>query len=234
MKKEFTCNELYTKLGIRPEKIIPYLQLLQISSIDEIDASYVFSQAQTRLIINIIGYEKLGYNYQTITKMLTTHASHHQNVQKSIIKDIIGLVPAVIITKDEDNNTLLKNNSLASSLDSFLENDSNLSVINIAKRLSINITDIDKIIEHQKVCKESDKRCDFYAHGILDDRFFHFRITSIKSVDSYDRELISTIFSDFTEQYLAQKNISDNSVGFHNTIDQIPFPILILEADTIA
>lgn len=233
MKKEFTCLELCEKLDISRETILAYSHLLGITNIVEITDSYLFSQAQTHILIDIIGYEKLGYDTEAILENCDLASSAHQVVLKSIIKDIIGLVPAIIITKNDSGRTILKNNSLSPSLDSFLDFEENLTIIEIAKKLSLNKDDISKIIEQNDLCQKTGVRGDYYAHGIVDNRFFHFRITSLRSVESYDRPLISTIFSDHTDQYLAQKNLSDNSVGFHNTIDKIPFPILILEDDDI-
>jgi len=233
MKKNFTCKEVSEKLGISRETIKAFSQLLDIPNFDEVTDSFIFTEAQVHTLIDITGYMKLGYDSATIITNQYLTSSTKQGALKSMIKDIIGLVPAVIITKNENDVTILKNNSLSPSLDSFLQNNENLSITDITERLSINNKDTEKIINQSALCYKTGERKDYYAHGILDNRYFNFRITSIRSIDTFNKQLISTIFSDYTEQYLAQKNLSDNSVGFHNTIDKIPFPILILENDNI-
>ncbi len=232
MKRDFTCEELCQKLDLSREKLLSYSEILGINK-DEIEDSYLFNELQIRAIISINGYCKLGYDTQAIKKFLHLSSSPLLCVQSSIIKDIIGLVPAFIITKNSKDQVVLKNNSLSSSLDDCLDNKLNISFIDIAKRLSLSQSDIEQITAKYRECEESGNRQEIYAHGTLDDRYFHFRIIIIKSVDSINSELITTIFSDYTEDFLAQKNLSDNSVGFHNTIDKIPFPILILEDDQI-
>lgn len=220
-------------LGLSKEKLLSYSEILGINK-EDIEDSYKFNALQVRAIISVDGYSKLGYDTKAIKPYLHLSISPVLCVQSSIIKDIIGLVPAVIITKDTDsNNILLKNNSLSPSLDSFLNSSINISIAEIANKLAINQTDIDKIIQQTELCKKNGEKAELFVHGILDNRYYHFRVTSIKSIDSSDSELITTIFSDYTEDFLAQKNLSDNSVGFHNTIDKIPFPILILEDDNI-
>ncbi len=232
MKKEFTCKELCQVLGLKREELLSYSRLLGIND-QEIKDSYVFNELQIRAIISIDGYSKLGYDSATIKNYIHLSSSPLLCVQSSIIKDIIGLVPAIIITKDASGKCLLKNNSLSPSLDSFLNDCNDLSIREIAKRLSINQTDIEKIIQQAEICQASGKKTEYFAHGILDNRYFHFRIITIRSKDAFESQLITTIFSDYTEDFLAQKNLSDNSVGFHNTIDKIPFPILILDHDEI-
>ena len=233
MKKEFTCKELCDRLSMNIETIKSYSKFLDIENIEEVTSSYLFNEAQIRILIDINGYEKLGYEQTTITKIISQSSPTQQEELNSIIKDIIGLVPAIIITKDENDKTVLKNNSLSPSLDKFINENPDLSIREIANKLTINNDEVNKIIAQAQHCKETGERGDYFVHGILDNRFFHFRVTSIVSNKPSNQRLVSTIFSDYTEYYLAQKNMADNNVGFHNTIDKIPFPILILENDSI-
>ncbi len=233
MKKEFTCKELCDRLSMNIETIKSYSKFLDIENIEEVTSSYLLNEAQIRILIDINGYEKLGYEQTTITKIISQSSPTQQEELNSIIKDIIGLVPAIIITKDENDKTVLKNNSLSPSLDKFINENPDLSIREIANKLTINNDEVSKIIAQTQHCKETGERGDYFAHGILDNRFFHFRVTSIVSNQPSNQRLVSTIFSDYTEYYLAQKNMADNNVGFHNTIDKIPFPILILENDSI-
>ncbi len=233
MKKEFTCKELCDKLELDINTIKEYSELLNITNKDELKGSYILNEEQVHLLVDLSGYEKLGFDRKTILKNSFMYSSINKGILTSIIRDIIGLVPAIIITKDENDVTILKNNSLSPSLDSFMKDNDNLSISDIAKELTINDDDIKKIVEQSELSKKTGQRGDYFVHGNLNNRFFHFRITTIVSNEPFNHRLLSTIFSDFTENYLAQKNIADNNIGFHNTIDKIPFPILILENDNI-
>lgn len=233
MKKDFTCKELCDKLGMNIETIKIYAKLLSITNAECIADSYVLNQSQIHTLIDISGYEKLGYNQASIFEMNRLSLTNQQYLMTSIIKDIVELVPSVIITKDQNDKTVLTNNSLSSSLDNFLVSKRNISVTEIAERLAIKSEDIYTINEQSAICKSIGERCDCFVNGVLDDRFVHFRVTSISSEERLDNRLVSTVFSDYTEQYLALKNISENNVGFHNTIDKIPFPLLIVENDNI-
>lgn len=233
MKKEFTCKELCDKLSMNIENIKEYSEFLNITNTDDITSSYIFNDSQIDLLIAINGFQKMGYDKEKIIKNSTLVKHAEQVLLCSTIIDIIGLIPAVIIIKDSNNEIIFKNNSLSQSLDNFIENSANLSITEIANCLTINNNDIIKIKEQEQRCQESGKREDYFVHGILDNRFFHFRVTSISSHNHSSNRLVSTIFSDYTEQYLSQKNIADGNMGFQNTIDKIPFPILILENDDI-
>lgn len=233
MKKEFTCKELCQLLNIDEIELAKYSELLDIPLKRSLYDSYIFTEQQVRIIININSYAKLGYNKENIKEILHLDSEPALCIQSSIIKDIIGLVPALIFTKDEKGNVILKNNSLSPTLDSLIYGCQNIDINSIANRLSLTQKDIDELERLANECLRSGQEKNYYAHGTLDNRFFHFRVTFIKSIDRTSDQLLTTIISDYTENFLAQKNLSDNSVGFHNTIDKIPFPILILENDKI-
>lgn len=233
MKKELTCKEICDKLNISRETIKAYYQLLNIVDVAEVVDSYILNEAQIHILINIQGYEKLGYSQVAILENSDLTSSTQEGIFNSTIKDIIGLVPVVVVSKDENNKIVLKTNSLSPSLDSFLEDSENLSVKNIAHKLIINSVDIARIIEQAKHCRETGEKCQIFVQGAFENRFYYFRVTSFQSDDSFKSKLFTTIFRDYTESYLSQKNITENNVGFHNTLDKIPFPLLILEKDDI-
>lgn len=233
MKNKFTCKELCDRLDINIDKLKVYSANLDIVNPDDIIDSYELDENQVNSIINITGYEKLGFSQTTICENKYHTSFAQQSVINSINKNIIDLVPAIIISQNDEGETIFKNNSLSPDLNNFIEDKNNLSILAIANYLKLNKDDITNILSLAEQCKQNGDSKNYYAHGMLDNRFFNFRITLLLSKDQFNCPLLTTIFSDYTEQYLAQKNISDNILGFHNTIDKIPFPILILEDDKI-
>lgn len=233
MNKELTCKELCNKLDISPNTIKIYSDFLHFPPATSASDSLFLNTEQIRTIIEIAGYTKLGYDQATIRQKTTASLAERKDASCYILSDILKLVPILFISNDENNETVIKNNSLTPSLDEFLNSKKNLSIREIAGKLKLNEQDITEIVKNAELCKQSGERKINYAHGVAENRFYHIRITTIRSTNNDNSYFLTTIFRDFTEEYMTRKNISDNNFGLHKTLERIPFPLLILDNDII-
>src|SRR5690554_728143 len=175
------------------------------------------------------GYDKLGYS--SMEKRVAT--SDQKEASYPITLDIIKLIPAIFISNNENGETILKNNSISSSLEEFLNSKKNFTIRDIATKIKINEKDISKIIDEAEQCKKDGKKRTTFAHGISDHRYYHFKITTIRSTNIDNTHTLTTIFRDYTEEYMIRKNISDSNFGLHKTLEKIPYPLLVSDNDSI-
>ncbi|MFA7057042.1 MAG: response regulator [Candidatus Cloacimonadales bacterium] len=233
MNKELTCKELCDKLDISLNTIKIYSDFLHIPSGTKVSNSLLLNKKQIKTIIEIAGYVKLGYDQAIIREELAASLADQKDVSCFIFTDVLKLVPVLFISNDENNETVIKNNSLTPSLDEFLNSKKNISIREVATKFKINEQDIAEIVKDAELCKQSGEKKINYAHGIAENRFYHIRVTTIRSTNSDNSYFLTTIFRDFTEEYMTRKNISDNNFGLHKTLERIPFPLLILDNDKI-
>lgn len=229
MIKELSCKELCDKLDISLDTIRNYSDSLNFNIDTVVSDSLKLNSEQIKKIIMLNGYDKLGYS--SMEEKVAT--SYQKEASYPITSDIIKLIPAIFISNNENGETILKNNSISSSLEEFLNSKKNFTIRDIATKIKINEKDISKIIDKAEQCKKDGKKRTTFAHGVSDHRYYHFKITTIRSTNIDNTHTLITIFRDYTEEYMIRKNISDSNFGLHKTLEKIPYPLLVSDNDSI-